>query len=130
MVKTISIEELGRGGASRAVRDAREAPVLISKADRPVAWLISAEKLAEAAAGHGPAAAAAYQRALELFAVELFDTETISLERGAKLAGLSLDEFIDLCGKVGVSILREPVGGLQAEVEAARAMATKPRSDA
>lgn len=128
MAKTISVAGLGHGGASAAVRDAQQGPVLISKDNRPVAWIISAEQLAQVAAGHGEGAAATYRRALELIALELYRDAVLTLGQGAKLAGLSLSDFIDLCGRLQIPILWEPERGLEAEVAAATAMADRTRS--
>ena len=117
MTKTFSVAQLGHGAASRAIREAQQEPVLVSKENRPVAWILSAEKLAQVAAARGEEAAAAYQRALELIAVELYRQAVLTLGQGAKLAGMSLSDFIDLCGSLNVPILWEPEGGIGAEVE-------------
>jgi len=37
MAKTIAVARLEHGGASGAIRDAREEPVLVSKENRPAA---------------------------------------------------------------------------------------------
>lgn len=92
MAKTVSVAQLGRGGPSRAIRDAQEGPVLVSKENRPSAWIVSAQ--------------------------------------AAKLAGLALGDVIDLCGRLRVSILWEPRDGIEADVEAAAAMAEESSSDA
>lgn len=123
MTKIFSVAELGHGAASRAIRAARQEPVLVSQENRPAAWILSAEKLAQVAAARGAAVADAYQRALELLAVEFYREATLTLGQAAKLAGLSLSDFIDLCGKLDVPILWEPAGGLVAEVAAAAALA-------
>lgn len=65
MAKTMTVAGLGHGGASKAIREAQQAPVLISKDNRPVAWIISAEKLAKVASANGTEATAAYQQALQ-----------------------------------------------------------------
>lgn len=122
MAKTISVAELTHGGVSRAIRDAQQEPVLVSKENRPAAWIFSAQMLAQAAAARGEEAAATYQRALELMAVQLYRHETLTLGQGAKLAGLHLSDFIDLCGRMRVPILWEPEGGLEAEVERLEAL--------
>lgn len=107
MAKTISVEQLDHGGASRAIREAQDEPVLVSEKDRPAAWIVSADRMAEVAAARG-AESDAYERALELFAVKLYEHGGISLGRAAKLAGLGLHDFIDLCGRLGVSVIWEP----------------------
>ncbi|MBI3910852.1 MAG: UPF0175 family protein [Armatimonadetes bacterium] len=117
MAKTVSVAELGHGGASRAIRAAQDEPVLVSKENRPAAWILSAEKLAQVAAARGAESMGTYQRALELLAVELYRGATITLGQGAKLAGMSLSDFIDLCASLDVPILWEPEGGIGAEVD-------------
>lgn len=117
MAKTVSVGELGHGGASRAIREAQQEPVLVSKENRPAAWIVSAERLAQVAAARGAESREAYQRVLELIALELYRSETITLGQGAKLAGLALGDFIDLCGRLHVPVLWEPKWGIAAEVE-------------
>lgn len=128
MAKTVSVAQLGHGGASRAIRDAQLEPVLVSNDNRPVAWIVSAEKLAQIIADDGEVAAETYERALQLIAVELYREATLTLGQGARLAGLSLSDFIDLCARLQVPILWEPERGLEAEVAALAAMADNFRS--
>lgn len=96
MAKTVSVTDLGHGRASRAIRDAQVGPVLVSKENRPAAWLLSAERLAQVAAAHGSDVSDLCQHALELLAVDLCRDGILTLGQGAKLAGLSLGDFIDL----------------------------------
>lgn len=120
MPKTVSVARLGHGGASRAIRDAQQEPVLVSKENRPAAWIVSAEKLAQVAAARS-GELDVYQRTLELLAVELYRSETLTLGQAAKLAGLSLGDFIDLCGRLRVPILWESERDLAVEVESLEA---------
>ena len=78
MPKTVSVAQLGHGGASRAIREARCEPVLVSKQNRPAAWILSADRLAEVAAARG-GEHEVYQRALELLTVDLYGLETLAL---------------------------------------------------
>jgi hypothetical protein len=117
VAKTFSVAELGHGAASRAIRAAQQEPVLVSKENRPAAWILSAEKLAQVAAARGPDVSDAYHQALELIAVEHYRDQTLTLGQGAKLAGMSLSDFIDLSSRLGVPILWEPEGGIASEVE-------------
>lgn len=123
MTKTVSVTELGHGRASRAIRDAQQEPVLVSKENRPAAWIVSAERLAQVAAARGGEAANTYQRVLDLIAVELYREALVTLGQGAKLAGMSLADFIDLCTQLHVPILWETADGLAADVQAAVAIA-------
>jgi hypothetical protein len=117
MAKTISVADLGHGGASRAIREAQQEPVLVSKENRPAAWIVSAERLAQVAAARS-AEPDVYQRALELIAVDLYRTETLTLGQAAKLAGMALGDFIDLCGRLDVPVLWESQRSIGAEVDA------------
>jgi hypothetical protein len=121
MVKTVSVAELGHGGASRAVREAQHEPILVSKENRPAAWIVSAQGMAAVAAARG-VEPDVYQRALELIAVDLYQRETLTLGQAAKLAGMALGGFIDLCGKLHVPVLWEPKAGIGAEVDASMAV--------
>jgi hypothetical protein len=122
MVKTISVTKLGHGGASGAIRDAHEAPVLVVKENGPVAWIVSAERLAEVAAARG-VSDGVLDRVLELLAVSLYRDNALTLGQGARLAGLSYDDFIDLCSRLQVPILWPVDGDLGAEVDAMEAAA-------
>ena len=124
MAKTVSVGALAHGGASRAIRDAQVEPVLVSKDNRPVAWILSAQKLAEVAAAEGEGTAAAYRHALELLAINLYRDEVLTLGQGAKLAGISLSDFIDLCARLQVPVLWEAEPGIEAELKAAAAMSS------
>jgi hypothetical protein len=115
--KTFSVAQLGHGGASRAIREAQDEPVLVSKENRPAAWIVSAERLAQVARARG-SDGDVYQQALSLMAVELYRANQLTLGQAAKLAGMPLGEFIDLCGQLRVPVLWEPPAGLDAEVDA------------
>jgi hypothetical protein len=127
MPKTFSIAQLGHGGASRAIREAQRGPVLVSKQNRPAAWILSADRLAEVAAARG-GEPEVYQRAMELLAVDLYRLETLTLGQAAELAGMPLGDFIDLCGRLRVPVLWEPQGGIGAEVDALAEALDEPRS--
>ncbi len=121
MVKTVSVADLGHGGASRAVREAQHEPVLISKENRPAAWIVNAEDVAKIAAVRG-GAPDVYQRALEMIALDLYQREVLTLGQATKLAGMALGDFVDLCGSLRVPVLSEPNEGIGAEVDAMEAM--------
>ena len=117
MPKTMSVAQLGHGGASRAIREALAEPVLVSKENRPAAWLVSAEQLARIAAASGDGGDA-YRHALTLVATELYRQGTLTLGQAARVAGLDLGAFIDLCGRLRIPVLWESEGGLAADVDA------------
>ena len=115
MATTVSVAQLGHGQASRAIRDAQREPVLVSKENRPAAWIVGADELARVAAARG-VQLDVYQQALELIAVDLYEREIVTLAQAAKFAGLALDDFIDLCSRLRVPILWEPAGGIADDV--------------
>lgn len=127
VAKTVSVGHLGHGMASRAVQQAQDEPVLVSKANRPAAWLISAEQLARVAAARG-GDLDLYDRALELLALDLYQRGVLTVAQAASLVGLPLGDFIDLCGRLQVPILWEPDADLQTEAEAAAAIAAASES--
>lgn len=129
MARTISVAQLGHGGASRAIREAQHEPVLVSKQNRPAAWIVSAEKLAQLAASRG-ANPDVYRQALELLAIDLYRREVLTLAQAAELASLPLGDFIDLCGRLRVPVLWEPEGGIEPEVVAFSALLEERRSGA
>jgi len=125
--KTVSVAELGHGRTSRTIRDAQQGPVLVSKEKRPAAWIVSAEKLAELVAAHGAESASIYQRTLELLALEQYEQGNLTLGQAAKLVDVSLADFIDLCGRLGVSVLWPSSDGLDAELAAVAELADESR---
>ena len=116
-MKTLSVKDLYREGASRAVRAAEEEPVLISKNNEPAVWMIGSRALARVAAAGG-ADADLYRSAMQTLAVKLFDWGVLSLGRAAAMAELSLTDFMELCGTLRIPVFREPREGLEDEVNA------------
>jgi len=49
-------------------------------------------------------------------AIDLYRRGIISIGRAAEFAGIPLAEFIFLCGTLQIPVLREPPGGLEAEL--------------
>ena len=81
---------------SRALRLAKDGPVLILKGNEPDALLIHLDKsLTETQSGIRPALAAS-----------LYCSGSISLGKAAKVGGLSLGDFIDHLGDLGIEIVR------------------------
>jgi predicted HTH domain antitoxin len=127
MPRTISVAKLGQGGASRAVREAQEEPVLVSRQNRPAAWLVSAEQLARIAAQSGQGDM--YQHTLRLVATALYCQGTLTLGQAARLAGLALSDFIDLCGRLRIPILWESEAGVARDIDALAALEVTPITD-
>ncbi len=49
-------------------------------------------------------------------AIQLFDSETLTLAQAAKFAGLSAEAMIERIGAAGVAVLRQPEEELDAEL--------------
>jgi prevent-host-death family protein len=91
------------------LRDAEEGRLsLITKHGRPA---ILAVPFDERLLSHG------IHRAL---ALHLFEAGQVTLAQGAKLAGLSLEDFIELVSQTGIAAVSYPPEDLEDEVEAAR----------
>lgn len=93
-MRSVGIREL-KNNPTRAVRAAREQPVLITSRDDPEALLLSLRGLAE----HEP------DVRLTL-ATTLFDQAGMSLGRAARLAGTSVERFIAHLGSRGIPVFR------------------------
>jgi predicted HTH domain antitoxin len=52
-------------------------------------------------------------------ALHLLESGVITSGQGARLAGISLEEFIEIAGKAGITMVDYPPGELEKEVEAA-----------
>lgn len=53
-------------------------------------------------------------------AIHLFETGNLSLAQSARLAGLSIEELIELLGKEGIPAVDYPAGELASELDAGR----------
>ena len=92
---TTNVRELKKN-PSLALRRAREGPVLILKGNEPDALLIHLDKsLTDTEAGMRPALAAS-----------LYNGGSVSLGKAAKISGLSLSEFVEHLGSLGIEIVR------------------------
>jgi PHD/YefM family antitoxin component YafN of YafNO toxin-antitoxin module len=116
-MKTVTVRELSREGVSKAIRAAQVEPVLVSKNNEPAVWMVSADALAHIAMQH-TGDQEIYRSTLQAVAVDLFDHDVLSMGRAAQLAGLPLGDFIDLCDRLHVPVLRESETGVAEEVDA------------
>ena len=94
-MRSVGIRDL-KDNPTRALRAAREQPVLITNRDDPEALLLSLRGLAE----HEP------DVRLTL-ATTLFDQAGMSLGRAARLAGTSVEAFIAHLGSRGIAVFRQ-----------------------
>lgn len=93
---TTNVRELKKN-PSRALRLARDGPVLVLKGNEPDALLIHLDKsLTETEAGVRPALAAS-----------LYSGGGVSLGKAARISGLSLGAFIEHLGSLGIEIVRQ-----------------------
>ena len=93
---TTNVRELKKN-PSRALRLARDGPVLVLKGNEPDALLVHLDKsLTETEAGVRPALAAS-----------LYGGGGVSLGKAARISGLSLGEFVEHLGSLGIEIVRQ-----------------------
>lgn len=105
-MRTVGIREL-KDNPTRAVRAARERPVLITNRDDPEALLLSLHNLGE----HEP------DVRLTL-AATLYEQAGMSLGRAARLAGTTIEEFIDHLASRGIPVLRASREELDRDLQA------------
>ena len=113
-MRTISITEMSSKGISGALRQATEEPILVSREGEPFVFIVDAA--AVLGMGQGPGSSPEVS-ARQLLAVHLFDQGTLSIGRGARLAGLGVSEFVNLCDRLQIPILRQPAEELEKEVD-------------
>lgn len=53
-------------------------------------------------------------------ALSLFEAHQVSLRQGAKLAGMTLEEFLELLGEVGIPAVDYPADEVAGEIEISR----------
>jgi predicted HTH domain antitoxin len=94
-MRSVGIRDL-KDNPTRALRAAREQPVLITNRDDPEALLLSLRGLGE----HEP------DVRLTL-ATTLFDQAGMSLGRAARLAGTSVEAFIAHLASRGIAVFRQ-----------------------
>ena len=114
-MKTVPVRELSHNGVSKVIAAAEREPVLVTKNNEPSVWMVSAREVALASAQLA-GDSSVYGDALAVVAVDFYTRGILSIGRAARLAGTPLAEFILLCGKLQVPVLREPPGGLEAEL--------------
>ncbi len=116
-MKTVTVRELSHEGVSKAIRAAQTEPVLVSKNNEPAVWMVSADALARIATQQ-TGDQEIYRSTLQAVAVDLFNHDVLSMGRAAQLAGLPLGDFIDLCDRLHVPVLRESETSVAEEVDA------------
>ena len=94
-MKTVNVRQL-KNNPSEALRMAREHPVVVMNRDHPEALLFHLDD-------EGLLSEPGVRLAL---ATALFKSESISIGRAAKVAGMPLEAFIVEMGRAGVPVIR------------------------
>jgi prevent-host-death family protein len=103
-MRVIGVRDL-KDNPTRALRAAREAPVLVTNRDEPEAVLISVRDLGT----DDPDVRLALARTL-------YDSGSISLGRGARLARLDVESFVAYLAERGIPVLRQRPMELDADL--------------
>ncbi len=103
-MKQVGIREL-KDNPTRAVRAARQGPVLITNRGDPEAILLSLRNLGE----HEPDVRLG-------IATALYEQETLSLGRSASLAGISIERFMEHLGSRGIPVFRTTPDDLDRDI--------------
>jgi len=102
-----SVRDL-RNRSGELLRDAEAGQIaLITKHGKPAILAIPFD---ERLIGHG------VHRAM---ALHLFESHQVTMAQAAKLAGLSIEEFVELLGEVGISAVDYPAEDLEEEMAVA-----------
>ncbi len=97
-----------RNRSGELLRDAEAGQIaLITKHGKPAILAIPFD---ERLIGHG------VHRAM---ALHLFESHQVTMAQAAKLAGLSIEEFVELLGEVGIPAVDYPAEDLEEEMAAA-----------
>ena len=107
-MKQVGIREL-KDNPTRAVRAARDEPVLITNRDEPEAMLLSMRDLGE----HEPDVRMG-------LATSLFAGEALSLGRAARLAGVPIERFMEHLGSRGIPVFRGTPTAMEDDLAALR----------
>lgn len=105
--KVVRVRDL-KDNPTRALRAARERPVLVLNRDEPEAVILSMRDLGPETAGVRLSLARA-----------LYAAEVLSLGRAARLAGVPLQDFIEHLGAAGIPVFRLPSAELLRDIEVA-----------
>ncbi len=106
-MKAVRVRDL-KDNPTKALRAARERPVLVLNRDEPEAMIVSMRDL-------GPET----ENARLGLARALYDADALSLGQAARLSGLTLEEFIEHLGARGISVFRLSPAELQRDIAVA-----------
>ena len=102
----ISVEQLIRS-PGKLIEDAENGRLaVVTKAGRPLFLAVPYDERLAKEDGH------------VAVAVRLYESDAVSLGRGARIAGLSISEFIDRLGALQIPVIRYSVEELERELAA------------
>jgi len=105
-MKTVNVRQL-KNNPSDALRMARKAPVVVMNRDKPEAVLFHLDK-------DGLLGEPGMRLAI---ATDLYKSSSISVGRGAKIAGMALEEFMQEMGRAGIPVIRGDAKTLREELK-------------
>jgi predicted HTH domain antitoxin len=106
IMKTVNVRQL-KNNPSDALRMARKAPVVVMNRDQPEAVIVH---LSEEGLLGEPGVRLA-------IATDLYRSESVSLGRGAKIAGIALAEFMQHVSLHGIPVIRSNVKTVREDVK-------------
>ena len=118
-MKSVNVRQL-KNNPSDALRMARAAPVVVMNRDQPEAVLFHLSN-------DGLLGEPGVRLAI---AVDLYRGESISLGRGAKIAGMALAEFMQHVSDAGIPIIRGTIKTLREDVKSLESWLKKGSSSA
>lgn len=106
-MKTFNVRQL-KNNPSEALREARKHPVVVMKRDHPEALLVHFD---DEALLTEPGVRRA-------FATALYREESLSLGQAARLAGLSVAEFMQYASRLGIPVVRGTAASVREDSQA------------
>ncbi len=103
-MKAVRVRDL-KDNPTKALRAAREAPVLVLNRDEPEAMILSVRDL-------GPET----KNVRLSLARVLYDADALPLGQAARLSGLPLEAFIEHLGSHGIPIFRQTVAEFRRDI--------------
>ena len=116
-MKAVNVREL-KNNPSESLRMAREGPVVVLNRDTPEGLLVSLHGLSLGAS----------EDVRVLVAIALFRDRALPLARAARVAGVSLENFMEQASRAGVPVLVGTAESVATDVKAATKWMTKHRS--
>lgn len=116
-MKAVNVREL-KNNPSESLRMAREGPVVVLNRDTPEGLLISLSNV-------NPGAE---EDVRVLLAIALLRDRALPLARAARVAGVSLEDFMEQASRAGVPVLAGTAESVETDVKAATKWMTKHRS--